>query len=78
MGGAATEIDPAKMPLTRLANTAIDGVSQRLDAVADDLCAYAQTDLLAYRAADPDKLVSAQARPGIRCWIGPTRRSAPG
>ncbi|MET0369125.1 MAG: ATP12 family protein, partial [Methylobacterium sp.] len=61
-GAQATEIDPAKMPLTRLANTAIDGVSQRLDAVADDLCAYAQTDLLAYRAAGPDNLVSAQAR----------------
>ena len=61
-GAQTTEIDPAKMPLTRLANTAIDGVSQRLDAVADDLCAYAQTDLLAYRAADPDKLISAQAQ----------------
>lgn len=56
-----TEIDPAAMPLTRLANTAIDGVATRREAVADDLCAYAQTDLLAYRAAEPERLVAAQA-----------------
>jgi chaperone required for assembly of F1-ATPase len=60
-GAQVTAIDPATMPLTRLANTAIDGVASRLDAVADDLCAYAGTDLLAYRAAEPDRLVQAQA-----------------
>ncbi|WP_457106113.1 ATP12 family chaperone protein [Methylobacterium sp. P5_C11] len=54
-------IDPARMPLTRLANTAIDGVAPRLAAVADDLCAYAGTDLVAYRAGDPERLVAAQA-----------------
>ncbi|SDA20596.1 Chaperone required for the assembly of the F1-ATPase [Methylobacterium sp. UNC378MF] len=54
-------IDPARMPLTRLANTAIDGVTPRMAAVAADLCAYAGTDLLAYRAGDPDRLVAAQA-----------------
>lgn len=56
-----TAIDPATMPLTRLANTSIDGVAPRREAVADDLCAYAQTDLLAYRAAEPERLVAAQA-----------------
>lgn len=56
-----TAIDPATMPLTRLINTAIDGVAPRREAVADDLCAYAGTDLLAYRAAEPDRLVAAQA-----------------
>ena len=61
-GAQKTEIDPATMPLTRLANTAIDGVAPRLDAVADDLCAYAQTDLRAYRAAEPDRLVAAQGQ----------------
>jgi chaperone required for assembly of F1-ATPase len=60
-GAQDTLIDPARMPLTRLANTAIDGVAPRLHAVADDLCAYAGTDLLAYRAADPERLVAAQA-----------------
>jgi chaperone required for assembly of F1-ATPase len=48
------------MPLTRLANTAIDGVAPRHAAVAADLCAYAGTDLLAYRAGDPERLVAAQ------------------
>ena len=60
-GAQVTAIDPATMPLTRLTNTAIDGVAPRREAVADDLCAYAGTDLLAYRAAEPDRLVSAQA-----------------
>ena len=54
-------IDPARMPLTRIANTAIDGVAPRLAAVAADLAAYARTDLLAYRAGDPARLVAAQA-----------------
>ena len=54
-------IDPARMPLTRLANTAIDGVAPRRAAVAADLAAYAGTDLLAYRAGEPDRLVAAQA-----------------
>lgn len=54
-------IDPARMPLTRLANTAIDGVEARREAVIEDLSAYAGTDLLAYRAGDPDRLVAAQS-----------------
>ncbi|MFD1302907.1 ATP12 family chaperone protein [Methylobacterium marchantiae] len=55
-------IDPSIMPLTRLANTAIDGVAPRRGAVIDDLSAYAGTDLVAYRAADPERLVADQAR----------------
>ncbi|WP_132255098.1 ATP12 family chaperone protein [Methylobacterium segetis] len=53
-------IDPARMPVTRLVNTAIDGVAPRRDAVIDDLAAYAGTDLLAYRAESPERLVAAQ------------------
>jgi chaperone required for assembly of F1-ATPase len=60
-GAQVAVIDPATMPLTRLANTAIDGVAPRRDAVVDDLSAYAGTDLLAYRAGEPDRLVRAQA-----------------
>jgi chaperone required for assembly of F1-ATPase len=56
-----TMIDPGRMPLTRLANTAIDGVAARRADVAADLCAYAGTDLLAYRAGDPERLVAAQS-----------------
>ncbi|GJE26118.1 ATP12 family chaperone protein [Methylobacterium organophilum] len=54
-------IDPATMPLTRLVNSAIDGVASRMEAVAEDLCAYAGTDLVTYRAAEPERLVAAQA-----------------
>lgn len=54
-------IDPARMPLTRLVNSTIDGVADRRDEVAADLCDYAGTDLVSYRASDPPRLVEAQA-----------------
>lgn len=54
-------IDPSRMPVTRLVNTAIDGVAPRMGAVAEDLWTYAGTDLVAYRAAAPERLVAAQA-----------------
>lgn len=54
-------INPAHMPLTRFANTAIDAVADTLDDVADDIAAYAGTDLVCYRAEIPDKLVELQA-----------------
>lgn len=54
-------VDPALMPLTRLANTAIDGVATQLAAVAGEVKGYLESDLLIYRAADPAPLVAAQA-----------------
>jgi chaperone required for assembly of F1-ATPase len=54
-------IDPAAMPLTRLVNSAIDGVAYRLDATGDEIARYAGTDLVCYRAAEPMMLVEAQA-----------------
>lgn len=60
---AQTErIDPATMPLTRLANSAIDGVPGREQAVIDDILAYAGSDLLCYRADGPRGLTEAQSR----------------
>lgn len=55
------QIDPAKMPLTRIANSAIDGVAQAMQAVAEDLVKYAGADLVCYRAVGPETLVKAQA-----------------
>lgn len=55
-------IDPATMPATRLASTAIDRVSQVREAVADEVAAYAGTDLLCYPAEAPGSLVEQQAR----------------
>ncbi|MFN0219349.1 MAG: ATP12 family chaperone protein, partial [Hyphomicrobium sp.] len=54
-------IDPASMPLTRYANTAIDAVADHQGAVAVDIAAYAASDLLCYRAEAPMELVVAQA-----------------
>lgn len=54
-------IDPRTMPLTKLANSAIDGVEGRASAVIDDIMAHARADLLCYRASGPDGLLAAQA-----------------
>ena len=53
-------IDPLTMPLTRITNSAIDGVVGRETAVIDDIMAHAGSDLLCYRAPGPDGLVKAQ------------------
>ncbi|WP_333824056.1 ATP12 family chaperone protein [Pinisolibacter sp.] len=55
-----THVDPGTMPLTRLANSVIDGVTQRFDEVADDAAKYAATDLVCYRADAPERLVERQ------------------
>ena len=55
-------IDPTKMPLTRLANVIIDGVSDRPGPVAAEIRKYLATDLVCYRAAAPQGLVERQAR----------------
>jgi chaperone required for assembly of F1-ATPase len=57
----ATEINPSKMPVTRLVNTAIDGVANEIDAVFADIVKFAGTDLLCYRADNPQSLVDMQA-----------------
>lgn len=57
-----TEIDPATMPLTRLANSVIDGVTGREDEVVEDIVGYAGSDLVCYRAETPEKLAELQAK----------------
>jgi chaperone required for assembly of F1-ATPase len=60
---AQTEfIDPAGMPLTRLANTIIDGVAAVQDDVAGEIVKYLGSDLVCYRAATPERLVARQSR----------------
>jgi len=53
-------IDPETMPLTKLANSVIDGVHGNEEAVIDDIMAHAASDLLCYRADGPQGLVAAQ------------------
>jgi chaperone required for assembly of F1-ATPase len=55
-------IDPAKMPLTRLANSIIDGVADAAAAVAAEVEKYLGSDLVCYRAAGPQGLVARQAK----------------
>jgi chaperone required for assembly of F1-ATPase len=59
--GQGEHIDPASMPLTQLANTAIDGVAGREADVRSDILKYAGSDLLCYRAEAPAALVERQA-----------------
>jgi chaperone required for assembly of F1-ATPase len=53
-------IDPRAMPLTGLANAAIDRVAADPAAFTAGLAAYGESDLLYYRAADPPELVARQ------------------
>jgi chaperone required for assembly of F1-ATPase len=54
-------VDPASMPLTRLANSAIDAVSNAAVPVADEVAEYLGTDLLCYRADAPAGLIDKQS-----------------
>ena len=54
-------IDPLTMPLTRFANSVMEGVLDRVDAVADDAAKYLGSDLLFYRAGHPEALVKREA-----------------
>jgi len=54
-------IDPLTMPLTRFANSVIEGVVDKVEAVADDVAKYLGSDLLFYRAGHPEALVAREA-----------------
>ncbi len=54
------EIRPQLMPITGLANAVIDRVAPDADAFAASLAAYAESDLLCYRAEEPFDLVARQ------------------
>lgn len=54
-------IEPLRMPLTRLANTIIDGVADAVPQVADEVAKYLGADLLFYRAEGPERLTARQA-----------------
>ena len=54
-------VKPQTMPVTRAANSAIDKIVPQFDEVADLLAAYGASDLICYRATDPQALVARQA-----------------
>lgn len=53
-------LDPHTMPATRLASTAIDRIGQAREPVADEIAAYAGTDVVCYLAEHPTPLVKRQ------------------
>ena len=54
------DVDPRAMPLTGIANAAIDQVAPAKDAFAAGLARYAEADLACYRAAGPRALIDRQ------------------
>lgn len=56
------EVQPALMPVTRFANSAIEKVAPQFQAVVDVVAAYGGSDLLCYRAEEPQALVARQAQ----------------
>jgi chaperone required for assembly of F1-ATPase len=59
--GVGEKIEPRAMPLTGLANAAIDRVGPDKETFARDLSRYAEADLTCYRAEGPQALVEQQA-----------------
>jgi chaperone required for assembly of F1-ATPase len=55
-------LDPADMPTTRLLNTALDGVAERMDETRAEIARYAGSDLLCYRAEAPETLAERQRK----------------
>lgn len=68
------EIIPGTLPLTRFANSAIDGVSDRKAEVVQDILNYAGADLVCYRAETPAALCAEQARAWdpVLAWVRET------
>lgn len=58
---AVEHIDPAKMPVTRIVNAALDRVAREMAAVQAEIVKYAGSDLVCYRAGEPVSLSAAQS-----------------
>jgi chaperone required for assembly of F1-ATPase len=65
-------INPAHMPLTRLANAVIDAVSDAPQPIVEEIAKYLGSDLLCYRAESPAGLVErqTQAWDSVLAWTG--------
>ena len=54
-------IEPLTMPVTRFANSVVQGVIDNIAAVSDDVAKYFASDLLFYRAGHPLELAAREA-----------------
>ncbi len=61
-GAQGEHINPATMPITRMLHAAIDHVAEAREAVVEDILKYAGSDLVCYRAAQPERLVELEAK----------------
>lgn len=59
--GIGEDIDPRAMPLTGLANAALDRIAPDPGAFAEGLAKYAEADLACYRAEGPSELADRQS-----------------
>lgn len=57
---AGDKVDPRAMPMTGLANAALDHVAADAESFSVGLAKYGETDLFAYRADHPEGLVARQ------------------
>jgi chaperone required for assembly of F1-ATPase len=55
-------LQPAAMPLTRLAHSALDGVARAMPETIASIAAYAGSDLVFFRAGEPEALAAGQAQ----------------
>lgn len=53
-------VDPSDMPLTRLVNSAVDGVAETMEETRAEIVRYAGSDLLCYRAEASESLAERQ------------------
>lgn len=53
-------VTPSTMPMTQLANTALDRIPAQREEIVGAVAAYAETDLLCYRAEEPAELAALQ------------------
>src|SRR5262249_11785144 len=67
-------IDPLTMPMTRFANSVVEAVVDRVDDVTADIAKYFSSDLLFYRAGDPEALVARETAhwDGVLFWAADT------
>ena len=59
--GQGEEVIASSMPLLKLANTAIDGVSSNREDVINAILRFGENDLICYRAHQPPELVARQS-----------------
>lgn len=69
--GQGAFVLPEAMPVTRIVNSAIDGIAFAMQATRAEIALYAGSDMLCYRASEPETLALAQraAFDPVLAWV---------